>query len=207
MSSTFLADIAANNQQSVRISLFSFMIGSSIISKLEVKLSSGTGNLAGYFVGSLDLIEKIPFIGTNLRGTFICGILVLMTTITATCLATKEIPLPSKKGSNCQILSFKSSSKRVVPFCFLVGSQSTRGITRMPKAMKRICVVQFFTWYYFETCLIFRFLQGWGGLHFFFVHNNLGWGKYFSWRIQQLRLIIQKEVFFFRGVSCLFCMI
>jgi len=67
-----------------------------------------------------------------LRGTFSIGMVVLMTCIVITTFATKEIPLSKDDAA---------AKPAQNPFITII-----KGILRMPKPMRRVCIVQFFTW-------------------------------------------------------------
>jgi len=113
-----LVDVAPTNQQNLGGSFFSFMLG--------------TGNLLGYFAGSLQMTRWFPFFGTDLRALFIVGILVLIFCTSITVFFTKEIPLTNQPAAVC----FKNHFSTIF-----------RGILGMPTGMRRICAVQFFAWF------------------------------------------------------------
>jgi len=118
-------DVAPLSQQNLGGSLFSFMLGA--------------GNLAGYYIGSLSLTEWLPFFGTDLRALFSIGIVVLVTCISITVIFTKETPLPKEEIRHPEN-----------PFLTL-----SKGIVHMPKALKRVCIVQFFSWLAWFTFLLY----------------------------------------------------
>jgi len=140
-----LVDIAPSNQQNLGGSLFSFMLG--------------LGNLAGYFCGSQKLTNVFPFLKTDLRALFTIGMVVLLSSILITVTTTKEKPFISSndetdhKSRNC-LLSDRNPFVRIF-----------KGILTMPKGMKRVCMVQFFTWVAWFTFLLY--ITTWVGENIF----------------------------------------
>jgi len=119
-----LVDLAPASQQNLGGSLFSFMMG--------------TGNLLGYFVGSLHLTKWLPFMKTDLRALFTIGIFVLIFCVAITIIFAKEI-------------SYNSTEKpKKNPFGAIL-----KGILTMPKGMIRICAVQFFAWFAWFTFILY----------------------------------------------------
>jgi solute carrier family 45 protein 1/2/4 len=98
----------------------------------------GFGNLAGYYTGSLPLAHMFPFFGTNLRALFTIAIINLVFCLGITLIFTKEKPLSKDEVQ----------SKNPV-------LEILRGIRTMPKPMKRVCAVQFFTWVGWFTYILY----------------------------------------------------
>jgi len=120
-----LVDVAPASQQNLGGSIFSFMLGA--------------GNLLGYFAGSLHLIEWLPFMKTDLRALYTIGICFLIVCVTITIIFTKEtIP--------CNSIEKPKEN----PFRALL-----KGICKMPRGMKRICAVQFFSWFAWFTFILY----------------------------------------------------
>jgi len=126
-----LVDVAPPEQQNLGGSLFSFMLG--------------MGNLIGYFLGSQHLTKVLPFLKTDLRALFTLGMITLVSCILTTVLTIKEKPLRKDEVTSVEN-----------PFVLIF-----RGLTRMPPAMVRVCLVQFFTWVGWFT--VFLYITTWVG--------------------------------------------
>jgi len=126
-----LVDVAAPSQQNLGGSLFSFMLG--------------LGNLAGYYTGSLKLTEIMPFFGTDLRALFTVAMVVLLICVTITITITKETPrLPSPQDYAEEPIEKEN------PFVSII-----KGVMTMPKPMRRVCLVQFFSWIAWFTFILY----------------------------------------------------
>jgi len=122
-----LVDIAPVQQQTKGGSFFSFMLG--------------TGNLLGYFAGSLELEKYFPFLKTNVRVLFFLGIIVVTLCVLITVIFTHEV---SKQIEPNQPQSSKNTFITII-----------KGILKMSSPMVRICAVQFFAWFAWFTFLLF----------------------------------------------------
>jgi solute carrier family 45 protein 1/2/4 len=130
-----LADIAPKDQQNLGGAFFSIMLGESLILTFFSQFP-GLGNFFGYTLGGAPLIKIFPFFGTNLRAVFSIAIVNLVICVGITLFAVKE-----------KILE-KSDVVAVDNPFVTIG----KGVRNMPPAMRRVCVVQFFTWYLYLMC-------------------------------------------------------
>jgi len=137
-----LVDVAPADQQTMGGSFFSGMLG--------------LGNLAGYLTGSQDLISVFPFFKTNVRALFSIGMITLLICITITLIFTNEKPL---KKEDIEMQEHRN------PFVEIFW-----GIINMPKGMRRICLVQFFTWLAWFTYLLY--MTSWVGISIFGGNPN-----------------------------------
>lgn len=128
-----LVDVAPPSQHNLGGSFFSFMLG--------------CGNLIGYLTGSLKLSKYLPFFETDIRALFTIGMVVLLSCILTTVLLTKEVPLRKED---------LPEGPQENPFVKIF-----RGLLKMPKAMIRVCAVQFFTWVGWFA--FFLFMTTWVG--------------------------------------------
>lgn len=119
-----LVDVAPPEQQGLGSAWFSFMLG--------------TGNLIGYFIGSLDLLKIVPFMGDKYRALFTLAVIVLTFCLTITIVTTNEYVDMSKNRAIAN--PFKSIF---------------RGVVNMPSPVARVCVVQFFSWVGWFTYILF----------------------------------------------------
>ncbi|EGG23382.1 sucrose proton symporter [Cavenderia fasciculata] len=113
-----LVDVAPTSQQGLGSSLFSIMLG--------------IGNLLGYFMGSLNLVKALPFMKTDIRALFTISIITLLLCISMTLISVKE-----KRYSK----PINDLTPKVNPFQAILN-----GIRDMPMFLKRVCIVQFFSW-------------------------------------------------------------
>jgi len=118
--------------------LFSFMLG--------------LGNLAGYLTGSQNLVNTFPFFLTNIRALFTIGMFTLIICISICVILTKETPLTKEEVI--------AAGKVRNPFVEIFW-----GIAKMPNAMKRVCLVQFFTWVAWFTYILY--ITAWVGTDIF----------------------------------------
>jgi solute carrier family 45 protein 1/2/4 len=125
-----LVDVAHSDQQNLGGSFFSFMLGRHSLINSYYK---GLGNLAGYLTGSQNLISVFPFFGTNVRALFTIGMCTLFICISITLLTVKETPVTKEE--------VEAAGKVENPFVEIF-----KGVVYMPTAMRRVCLVQFFTW-------------------------------------------------------------
>lgn len=119
-----LVDVAPQEQQGTGSAYFSLMLG--------------TGNLLGYFVGSLNLIKIVPFMATQIQALFTTSMIVLAVCITITLVSTKEQTNPE------YVRRIENPFKTVF-----------HGIRNMPVAVSRVCAVQFFSWIAWFTFIMF----------------------------------------------------
>lgn len=103
--------------------------------------------MIGYLTGSLQLTNYLPFFETDIRALFTIGMIVLLSCILTTVLFTKETPLRKED---------LPQGPQENPFTKIV-----KGLARMPKAMIRVCAVQFFTWFDVTGLGITDFRVGW----------------------------------------------
>jgi hypothetical protein len=78
-----LVDVAPKSQQNIGGSLFSLMLGDPLEYPLLllikfINIIKGIGNLSGYFVGSLQLVDYLPFLKTDIRALFTLAMFVLL---------------------------------------------------------------------------------------------------------------------------------
>jgi len=138
-----LVDCAHADQQNLGGSFFSFMLG--------------LGNLAGYLTGSQNLISAFPFFGTNVRALFTIGMCTLFICISITLVTIQEIPVTKEQ--------VEAAGKVENPFVEIF-----KGVVGMPKAMRRVCLVQFFTWVAWFTYLLY--MTAWVGTSIFHGDPN-----------------------------------
>eukprot|EP00026_Physarum_polycephalum_P006135 Phypoly_transcript_06176.p1 GENE.Phypoly_transcript_06176~~Phypoly_transcript_06176.p1 ORF type:complete len:534 (+),score=38.24 Phypoly_transcript_06176:118-1719(+) len=120
-----LVDVAPQEQQGLGSAWFSFMLG--------------TGNLLGYFIGSLNLLKVVPFMGTQYQALFTTSMIVLAVCVAVTLISTRE---------RCEPPTTKRKIENPFKTIF-------KGITHMPPAVSRVCAVQFFSWISWFTFILF----------------------------------------------------
>eukprot|EP01118_Nematostelium_gracile_P017525 TRINITY_DN7518_c0_g1_i5.p1 TRINITY_DN7518_c0_g1~~TRINITY_DN7518_c0_g1_i5.p1 ORF type:complete len:288 (-),score=50.29 TRINITY_DN7518_c0_g1_i5:33-896(-) len=107
----------------------------------------GTGNLLGYFMGSLKLTKAFPFFGTDIRALFTIGIILLIICLSITVILTKEE-------------RYEGDKKIPNPFVAIA-----KAIWKMPDGMGKICAVQFTSWLAWFNFLIY--ITTWVGENIF----------------------------------------
>ncbi|KAI8360833.1 major facilitator superfamily domain-containing protein [Blakeslea trispora] len=96
----------------------------------------GLGNVAGYFMGYVNLVKIFPFLGnTQLKVLCVLATLVLLGCVFVTSYTVKE-----------KILDPDFSSKKRSRSPIKLFSDIFRHIWHLPKPIQRICNVQFFAW-------------------------------------------------------------
>ncbi|KAJ2739376.1 hypothetical protein GGI20_006117, partial [Coemansia sp. BCRC 34301] len=95
----------------------------------------GAGNVAGYFMGFLDLAHLLPFLGsTHMQVLTTIASLALVATVSITCYFTTETPL-----ARLSAFSSDNSSLRAIGAVFT-------SIHSLPAAIKGVCRIQLFSW-------------------------------------------------------------
>ncbi|PRP80204.1 hypothetical protein PROFUN_12162 [Planoprotostelium fungivorum] len=126
-----LVDIAPADQQNWGGSLFSFMLG--------------LGNLTGYALAGVDMINVFPFMGSNQRIIFLMASITLIICISITVYYTPERRI-TKEEMGPMVNPFKKIFEAI-------------GV--MPASLRRVCAVQFFTWIAWFT--VFLYGTAWVG--------------------------------------------
>ncbi|ORX56855.1 MFS general substrate transporter [Hesseltinella vesiculosa] len=93
-------------------------------------------NVFGYFIGYLDLVRYLAFLGkTQMQGLCSIGIVVFVISMLVTCISTHETP-----GSPLdQQLQQRMPVRDIIRYII-------RCIRNLPMSMQRLCQVQFFAW-------------------------------------------------------------
>ncbi|KAI8368615.1 major facilitator superfamily domain-containing protein [Choanephora cucurbitarum] len=96
----------------------------------------GLGNVAGYFMGYVNLVKIFPFLGnTQLKVLCVLATLILLGCVFVTCYTVKE-----------KVLDPDSSSRKRNRSPIKLFADIFRHIWHLPKPIQNICNVQFFAW-------------------------------------------------------------
>jgi len=135
-----LVDVAAQSQQGIGSSLFSLMLG--------------LGNLFGYLMGSIHLVNIVPFMKTDTRALFTMSVIILLFCVSVTLLVIRE-----EKYTRVSDQPVENPIKALF-----------KGITNMPKYLQRLCAVQFFSWIGWFSYILF--ITTWVGVNIYGGNPN-----------------------------------
>lgn len=146
-------------------------------------LMIGLGTILGNYIASLDFVKEMPwmkqFAPTSMHASFYVCALIYIAAIIYTVATTNEYPPPERKDSEAE--GGKDGPGEALRKWF---NETVDSLKSMPSVMKKLALVQFFTWmglycmWIFYTVAVAKYVFGATDPHSAVYDAGIRWGAY-----------------------------